>query len=60
MSIVVPSLSGPKRPHDRVSMSNLSQEFKTGLTAKVGFKGYGLTEEAVNKKVKINFKGEEY
>ena len=60
MSTVVPSLSGPKRPHDRVSMSNLSQEFKTGLTAKVGFKGYGLTEEAVNKKVKINFKGEEY
>lgn len=60
MSTVVPSLSGPKRPHDRVSMCNLSQEFKTGLTAKVGFKGYGLTEQAVDKKVKINFKGEEY
>jgi len=41
-------------------MCNLSQEFKTGLTAKVGFKGYGLTEQAVDKKVKINFKGEEY
>lgn len=41
-------------------MSNLSQEFKTGLTAKVGFKGYGLTEQAADKKVKINFKGEEY
>ena len=44
MSTVVPSLSGPKRPHDRVSMSDLSQEFKTGLTAKVGFKGFGLSE----------------
>jgi hypothetical protein len=41
-------------------MSNLSQEFKTGLTAKVGFKGYGLTEQAADKKVKINFEGEEY
>jgi len=41
-------------------MCNLSQEFKTGLTAKVGFKGYGLAEQAVDKKVKINFKGEEY
>lgn len=41
-------------------MSNLSQEFKTGLTAKVGFKGFGLAEQAVDKKVKINFKGEEY
>ena len=60
MNSVVPSLSGPKRPHDRVSMSNLSQEFKTGLTAKVGFKGYGLTEQAADKKVKINFEGEEY
>jgi hypothetical protein len=41
-------------------MSNLPQEFKTGLTAKVGFKGFGLTEEAAVKKVKINFKGEEF
>lgn len=41
-------------------MSNLSQEFKTALTAKVGFKGYGLAEQVVGKKVKINFKGEEH
>lgn len=39
---VQPSLSGPKRPHDRVNMSDLQKDFRTGLTAKVGFKGYGL------------------
>jgi aconitate hydratase len=39
---VEPSLSGPKRPHDRVAMSKLQSDFHTGLTAKVGFKGYGL------------------
>lgn len=39
---VEPCLSGPKRPHDRVKMSDLSSEFKKGLTDKVGFKGYGL------------------
>jgi aconitate hydratase len=27
LSSVEPSLSGPKRPHDRVSMSNLPKDF---------------------------------
>lgn len=39
---VEPSLSGPKRPHDRVDMSKLQDEFRSGLTGKVGFKGFGL------------------
>jgi aconitate hydratase len=38
----------------------LKQEFKTGLSAKVGFKGYGLPETATNKKVKIKYKGKTY
>jgi aconitate hydratase len=42
LASVEPSLSGPKRPHDRVDMSKLPQDFAEGLTAKVGFKGYGL------------------
>ena len=33
LSSVEPSLSGPKRPHDRVGMSKLPSEFKEGLTA---------------------------
>ena len=57
---IVPSLSGPKRPHDRVQMTNLPSEFKSGLTAKVGFKGYGLAESNKNKKVKFNYKGKDY
>jgi len=60
LASVVPSLSGPKRPHDRVSMSNLPKDFKTGLTAKVGFKGYGLSEADSKKSVKFNFKGKDY
>jgi len=42
LASVQPSLSGPKRPHDRVDMANLQKDFRQGLTAKVGFKGYGL------------------
>jgi hypothetical protein len=41
-------------------MSQLKQEFKTGLSAKVGFKGYGLPETATSKKVNINYKGKTY
>ena len=57
---VEPSLSGPKRPHDRVGMSSLPTEFRAGLTAKVGFKGFGLPESESKKSVKINFKGKDY
>lgn len=32
---VVPSISGPKRPHDRVSVSEAQKDFQTCLTSKV-------------------------
>jgi len=57
---IQPSLSGPKRPHDRVDMAKLPSDFKTGLTAKVGFKGFGLDAKEAEKKVKINYEGKEY
>merc|ERR1740117_716477 len=60
LASVEPSLSGPKRPHDRVRMADLPKDFQSGLTAKVGFKGYGLAEADVSKKVKIDFEGKEY
>jgi len=60
LSTVEPSLSGPKRPHDRVDMSKLPSEFKEGLTAGVSFKGFGLKADEANKPVKINYQGAEY
>lgn len=32
---VVPSISGPKRPHDRVSVTEAQKDFKSCLTNKV-------------------------
>lgn len=32
LATVVPSLAGPKRPMDRVSLSDLHTEFSEGLT----------------------------
>ncbi|XP_045541220.1 cytoplasmic aconitate hydratase-like isoform X2 [Papilio machaon] len=45
LSTVVTSVSGPKRPQDRVSVSVMKKDFNDCLTNKVGFKGYGLTPE---------------
>ncbi|PAV64766.1 hypothetical protein WR25_26254 [Diploscapter pachys] len=45
LSTVVPSVSGPKRPHDRVNLADLHKDFTEGLTAKVSFKGFGLASE---------------
>jgi len=42
LSTVIPCVSGPKRPHDRVPVSIMKDDFNTCLTAPVGFKGYGL------------------
>jgi aconitate hydratase len=44
---VVPSLAGPKRPQDRVPMSELKETFKAALTAPVKERGFELNPEAV-------------
>ena len=36
LSTVVPSLSGPKRPHDRVAVSDMKPDFQMCLDNKVG------------------------
>lgn len=35
LGTVVSSVSGPKRPHDRVSVSDMKNDFLTSLTNKV-------------------------
>lgn len=60
LSTVQPSLAGPKRPQDRVSIANLKNEFTTGLTAPVSFKGYGLDNAASKKSTTMKFEGKDY
>uniref|UniRef100_A0A0K0E7L7 Cytoplasmic aconitate hydratase n=1 Tax=Strongyloides stercoralis TaxID=6248 RepID=A0A0K0E7L7_STRER len=59
LSTIVPCVSGPKRPHDRVELSKLHSDFVNGLTAKVSFKGYGLTQEDASKSVNVTINGKE-
>ena len=60
LSSVEPCLSGPKRPHDRVTLSAMKSTFNHALTNKVGFQGFGLSAEKATKSAKLTYKGENY
>ena len=49
LSTVVPSLAGPKRPQDRVALSDMKSVFQKALTAPVKDRGYELDEDAVKR-----------
>lgn len=42
LSTVDPCISGPKRPHDRVPLSDIKRDFAACVPNKVGFKGFGV------------------
>ncbi len=44
LSTVEPALSGPKRPQDRVNLSDMKRHYRESLTAKLGLHGHGLAE----------------
>uniref|UniRef100_A0A1I7X8V5 Aconitate hydratase n=1 Tax=Heterorhabditis bacteriophora TaxID=37862 RepID=A0A1I7X8V5_HETBA len=57
LGTIVPCVSGPKRPNDRVNLSSLHTDFANGLGAKVSFKGFGLTADEIKNEVTITNKG---
>jgi aconitate hydratase len=44
---VVPSVAGPKRPQDRVAMSELKETFEKALTAPIKDRGFELNSDAL-------------
>ncbi|KCV70163.1 cytoplasmic aconitate hydratase [Fonticula alba] len=60
LATVAPCLSGPKRPHDRVLLSAMKQDFASCLTNKVGFKGFGIAEEKLATSVPFQYEGQSY
>ena len=50
---VVPSLAGPKRPQDRIALSEMREAFSRALTAPVKEQGFALAPEAA--KVEATF-----
>ena len=57
---VVPSLAGPKRPQDRVALSDMKSVFERTLIAPVKERGYELKPEAINRKGKVGTNGGSY
>ncbi|GGJ62328.1 aconitate hydratase AcnA [Deinococcus aquiradiocola] len=47
LGTVVPSLSGPKRPQDRVSLTDMKQVYQEALTAPVKARGFELPGSAL-------------
>jgi aconitate hydratase A / 2-methylisocitrate dehydratase len=54
---VVPSLAGPKRPQDRVPMTELKETFKKALTAPVKERGFDLKPEALKTEMTFGTNG---
>lgn len=49
LSTVVPSLAGPKRPQDRVTLDTMQSDFQKSLTDKSKTKGFSLLDETLSR-----------
>lgn len=57
LSTVEPSLAGPKRPQDRVPLSEMKNAFQKSLRAPIAERGFALTDEEANKKATVVWDG---
>ncbi|CAL5188196.1 unnamed protein product [Lathyrus oleraceus] len=53
---VEPCVSGPKRPHDRVTLKEMKADWHACLDNKVGFKGFAVKKEAQTKAAEFKFR----
>ncbi len=49
LASVVPSLSGPKRPQDRVTLANMKAAWRAGLSAPIEARGFGLAGDDLHR-----------
>ncbi|MFD2673572.1 aconitate hydratase AcnA [Marinicrinis sediminis] len=53
LSTVVPSLSGPKRPQDRIELTDMKEAFNQIIRTPIDQGGYGLDEAKIEEKVQV-------
>lgn len=56
LASVVPSLAGPKRPQDRIELTNMKQNFNDIIRTPIDKGGYGLSDDKIAETVKVNHK----
>ncbi len=59
LSTVVPSMAGPKRPQDRIELTNMQEQFHHDLRAPIDKRGFALTDDDIARTAKLNFRGVE-
>jgi len=57
LETVEPSLAGPKRPQDRIALSNMKSAFQKILTAPTQERGFGLSPDELARSVTVGFNG---
>jgi aconitate hydratase len=60
LNSIVPCVSGPKRPHDRVEVAKMQEDFRSCLRNPIGFKGYNIAEDKLGGTATFNFQGQDY
>jgi len=60
LTTIKPALAGPKRPQDRVDLSDMKTHFVNSLTAPLGHQGHGLQEEDLSKSSIVEVDGNKY
>ncbi|KAM9311825.1 iron-responsive element-binding protein 2 [Gastrophryne carolinensis] len=60
LNTIVPYVSGPKRPQDRVSVNDMKKDFEACLSEKVGFKGFQISPEKQKVVIPVTYGGSEY
>src|SRR5699024_6299745 len=53
LSSLVPNLAGPKRPQDRIALTDMQKEFQKAITAPEGVQGFGLDKSEFDKEAVI-------
>lgn len=57
MGTIQPALAGPKRPQDRIELTEMKSQWNKGLTAPVGPAGFGLGADELAKTATVQFPG---
>ncbi|MCO7176264.1 aconitate hydratase AcnA [Sporolactobacillus kofuensis] len=55
LSDIHPSLSGPKRPQDRVTLAEMKNEFEAALTRPSGNHGFGFQNDELSKEATVTY-----
>ena len=59
LASVVPSLAGPKRPQDRVALTDMQDTFRKALAAPIKDRGYELSGDSLNRESIFGTNGDE-